>query len=85
MLPNMAQKFPILAMMNPMAETMNRIQPNRLIWRVLMRGFLSGSGVMGHVCGHLNLPVPAWGHWFCIFRKISDNTLYSIENPWLRV
>jgi hypothetical protein len=31
-LPNMAQKWPMLAMQNPMAETMNNTHPRKFIW-----------------------------------------------------
>ena len=31
-LPNIAQKFPMLEIINPTADMINKIQPKRLIW-----------------------------------------------------
>ena len=35
-LPNIAQKFPILDIVNPIADTINKIQPKKLIFLLLI-------------------------------------------------
>ena len=35
-LPNIAQKFPMLEIINPTADMINKIQPKRLIWLFFM-------------------------------------------------